>query len=66
MMASSATFDRGKPFDLKAAVISNLISPEDNPHGYGVAAAAIAVSGILLVPTVILFCQQLRKIAPSP
>ncbi len=31
MMASSATFYRGKSFDLKAAVISDLMSPEDNP-----------------------------------
>jgi hypothetical protein len=65
MMASSATFYRGKSFDLKAAVISDLMSPEDNPHGYGVAAAATAVSGILLAPTVILFCRQMRKNRPK-
>jgi hypothetical protein len=61
LAVSGAIFFRGKPFDLKAAVISDLESPEDNPHGYGPSAAATAVAAILLAPAALIFYRQLRS-----
>ncbi|HTW58396.1 MAG TPA: hypothetical protein VMD99_09705 [Terriglobales bacterium] len=61
LVISGAIFFRGKPFDLKAAVISDLESPEDNPSGYAPSAAATAVSAILLAPAAAVFYRQLRN-----
>jgi hypothetical protein len=49
-LVASLFYFSEKPFDIKAAVISDLESPEDNPRGYGAAAAGTAVCGILLIP----------------
>jgi hypothetical protein len=62
--ASSVALYRAQPFDIKSAFISNLESPAENPRGYGVAAAATAISGILLAPAVVLFFRQTRKNHP--
>lgn len=51
---------RDRPFDFKAAVISDLESPEDNPRGYGFAAGGTAVCAILLIPVAVLFHSRLR------
>jgi hypothetical protein len=64
MLASGAIFFRGKPFDAKAAVLSDLQSPDDNPHGYGASAAGTAVSAILLVPALGVFYERSRKAHP--
>jgi hypothetical protein len=64
MMISGAIFYRGKPFDPKAAILSDLESPDDNPHGYGASAAGTAICGILLAPAAIVFYQRLRKGRP--
>lgn len=61
MMISGSVFFRGKPFDVKAAVLSDLESPDDNPHGYEASAAGIALSAILLIPAATLFYLELRK-----
>lgn len=60
ILISGSIFFRGKSFDIKAAVISDLESPEDNPRGYAVLAAAIAISGMFLAPAVLIFYRQLR------
>jgi hypothetical protein len=61
LMASGAIFFRGKPFDAKSAIISDLASPDDNPRGYGPSAAGTAIAGILLAPAAMMFHQRLRK-----
>lgn len=60
VLVSGAIFFRGKPFDIKASIISDLESPEDNPRGYAGLAAAIAVSGVFLGPAALVFYRQLR------
>jgi hypothetical protein len=65
LVVSGTIFYRGKPFDAKNAIISDLQSPDDNPHGYGTAAAGTAASAILLVPAASMFFQQLRKRRPK-
>jgi hypothetical protein len=65
-LTSAAIFYRTRPFDAKAAVLSDLQSPDDNPHGYAASAAAAAISAILLVPAVSLFYRQLQKAHPTP
>lgn len=65
LIISGTIFYRGKPFDVEAAVISDLESPDENPHGYGAAAAGTAVAGVLLVPAAIMFYQRLRKDGPA-
>lgn len=60
LLVSGTIFFQGKPFDFKAVVISDLESPEDNPRGYAAAAAATAISGVLLAPASLVFYRQLR------
>ena len=55
LVVASLFYFSARLFDIKEAVISDLESPEDNPRGYGVAAAGIAVCGILLIPADTLF-----------
>lgn len=62
VVVSSLFYYSGKPFDLKDAVVSDLESPDDNPHGYGVAAAGTAVCGILLASAAALFYRRLRVV----
>ncbi|MFZ0760593.1 MAG: hypothetical protein WAM69_11625 [Candidatus Sulfotelmatobacter sp.] len=62
LAVSAVPFYRGKPFDAKTAVISDLESPEDNPHGYGAAALGTATCGILLTPVAVSFYRRLRSV----
>jgi hypothetical protein len=62
LVVASLFYFSEKPFDIKAAVISDLESPEDNPRGYGAAAAGTAVCGILLIPAATLFYSRLRVV----
>jgi hypothetical protein len=39
-----------RAYDWEHTVISTLDSPRDNPHAYGIACAALAISGLLLLP----------------
>ena len=64
-LASGAIFFSSRPFDAKAAILSDLLSPDDNPHGYGASAAGTAFSAILLGPAAAVFYQQLRKDHPK-
>ncbi len=61
LFISGMIFFRGKEFDLKEAIISDLESPDDNPSGYVPSAAATAVSGLLLAPAALAFYRQLRS-----
>jgi hypothetical protein len=65
MVVSAVVFYRARPFDVKAAVLSDLESPDDNPHGYGAAAAGTALSALLLAPAVAIFHRKLRKGHPK-
>lgn len=60
LLVSGTIFFRGKALDFKAAVISDLESPEDDPRGYAVLAGGIAVSGALLAPAAVIFYLALR------
>jgi hypothetical protein len=60
LLISGAIFSRAKPFDIKAAIISDLESPDDNPRGYAASAASTALSGVLLAPAALAFYRQLR------
>ena len=64
MVVSSAECFRVKPFDVKRATISELMSPNVNPDGHGVAAVATTVAAMLLIPAVIRFHLSLRKKGP--
>lgn len=63
---SGTLFYHGKPFDARAAIISDFESPDYNPRGYGAAAAGTAAAGILLVPAAMMFYRRLRKDRPVP
>jgi hypothetical protein len=65
LLVSSVFYYREKPFDAKAAIISVLESPDDNPHGYGAGAAGTAACGMLLVPAAVLFYERLRAVRPK-
>jgi hypothetical protein len=58
-------FYKGKPFDPKAAILSDLQSPDENPHGYGVAALGTALFAILLAPATPVFYHSLQKEHPK-
>jgi len=63
-LVSSAIFYTGKAFDPKQAVLSDMQSPDDNPHGYGASALGTAISAVLLAPAVSLFYRRLRPGRP--
>ncbi len=58
LMSSFLAFS-DKPFDAREAVISDLLSPDENPRGYGAGAAGTAASGLLLIPAAALFYRRL-------
>jgi hypothetical protein len=51
------------PYDWRTRVISNLLSPRDNPHYYRVPSIGIAVAGLLMLPMAFYFEQRLGPIA---
>jgi hypothetical protein len=61
---SAEIFFRSRPFDVKAAVLSDLQSPDDNPRGYAASAIGTAVFAILLAPATIVFHRRLLKQSP--
>jgi hypothetical protein len=61
LMIAGLIFFRGRPFDLKAAIISDLESPDDNPHGYVPSAASTAVSGAMLASLPVVSFQRLKQ-----
>jgi len=65
LAGSSAIFFQRRPFDLKAAIISDLESPDENPRGYGAGAAGTAACGLLLAPAGLVFFDRLRAHSPK-
>lgn len=59
---SSAFYFSGRPIRFADAVISNFLSPGDNPHGYLAASAATALAGLVLAPTALSFFRRLSTI----
>src|ERR1700744_4966814 len=51
------------PYDWRTRVISNLLSPRDNPHFYRVPSIGIAIAGLLMLPLARYFEQRLSPIA---
>lgn len=50
---AGSSYFAGRVFDARDLVISDLVSPDDNPRGYGPGAAGIAIAALLLVPLVV-------------
>lgn len=50
----------GRVFDARDLIISDLVSPDDNPRGFVVGAAGIAIASLLLVPGVMRNHLRLR------
>ena len=65
MAISGVIFYRGRPLEAKAAILSDLESPDDNPRGYAASAVGTALSAILLAPAVAGFYQRLRTGRPA-
>jgi hypothetical protein len=63
-MVSGAIFFHGRAFDVKEAIVSDLQSPDDNPHGYAALATCIVASSMLLSPAAAVFYRQLREERP--
>jgi hypothetical membrane protein len=65
MFASAVIFYQGKQFDAKSAILSDLQSPDENPHGYRFAAIGTAIAAILLLPAAASFYMHLRNVRPK-
>jgi vacuolar-type H+-ATPase subunit I/STV1 len=52
-------------YDWRYSVISHLLSPRDNPSHYRLAAAGLALTGVLMLPFAGYLRQELRMIAPK-
>ena len=50
--------------DVSKRVISNLLSPRDNPKHYWLAASGVALTGLLMLPFVGLLRRHLEVIGP--
>ena len=64
LLASAWTFFRDRPFDGKQIIVSDLLSPDDNPHGYAVLAGGIIISALLLGPAAAIFHRSLENKRP--
>src|SRR5947207_13626775 len=51
-------------YDWRYRVISNLLSPRDNPNHYWLAASGVALTGLLMLPFAGLLRRDLEVIAP--
>jgi tryptophan-rich sensory protein len=65
MLVSGMIFYQGKQFDAKAAIFSDLQSPDENPYGYRVAAVGTVLFAILLAPATVVFYHCLQKGHPK-
>jgi len=59
---SATIYFSGRPVHFSDAVISNFLSPGDNPRGYFAAAVGVAISGLVLVPTALIFYRRMSAI----
>jgi hypothetical protein len=54
-----------KGYDWRYRVISNLLSPRDNPQHYRLAACGLVLSGLLMIPFAIHLNQKLNLVSQS-
>src|SRR6201984_2021790 len=59
---SARTFPRN--YDWRYRVISNLLSPRDNPNHYWLAASGLVLTGLLMLPFAGYLRRHLEVIAP--
>ncbi|HEV7404764.1 MAG TPA: hypothetical protein VGO11_17615 [Chthoniobacteraceae bacterium] len=52
------------PYDWRYRVVSNLLSPRDDPHWYRIPSIGIAVAGVLMLPLAAYLEARLRPVAP--
>lgn len=50
---AASSYFAGRVFDAREMVISDLVSPDDNPRGYVAGASGIALAALLLIPGVV-------------
>ncbi len=62
MRVSGAIYFSGRAVTFNDAVISNFLSPSDNPNGYLPAALATALAGLMLAPTEVTLCRRMGRI----
>ena len=58
---SASMFPHG--YDWRYRVISNLLSPRDNPQHYQLAACGLVLTGLLMIPFAIHLNQQLASVS---
>jgi hypothetical protein len=61
MLISARSYYSGRPIKLRDAMISGLLAPSDNPHGYGIARTGTALCGALLLPVAFMFYRALSR-----
>ena len=62
MLISTVPYYAGQSIDLKRAILSNLSSHGDNPHGYLAADAGITLCGVVLIPVALWFFRGLQQV----
>jgi len=62
MAISSAVYFARRPVRFSDSVISNFLSPDENPMGYLAAALGTAIAALVLAPTARLFYRRLNLI----
>jgi hypothetical protein len=65
MTISSALYFSGHPVTFGDSVISNFLSPSDNPRGYLAAAIGTSLAALALAPTTLIFHRRMRAIRSS-
>ena len=62
MAVSSAVYFSARPVHFQDSVLSNFLSPDDNPHGYPASAAGTVIAGLVLAPTALIFHRRISMI----
>lgn len=62
MAVSSAVYFSRRPVRFADAVLSNFLSPGDNPRGYPAAAIGTALAGFVLLPSILVFYRRIRSV----
>jgi hypothetical protein len=62
MAISGAVYFSARPVRFQDSVLSNFLSPGDNPRGYTAAAVGTVMAGLVLAPTALIFHRRLSAI----
>ena len=65
MAISSALYFSRRPVRFADAVLSNFLSPIDNPSGYPAAAIGTTLAGFTLLPTCMVFHRRIKSVAAT-